>query len=62
MKTITIGRDDARNLDLPAGVEVQIKLSKRKFWEKAHEVYREGVYQGTTNLERPEGINGKQKL
>ena len=56
MKTITIGRDDARRLRLPAGVQVQIKPSKRKFWEKAHEVYREGVYQGTLLLERPEGI------
>jgi hypothetical protein len=56
MKTITIGRDDARNLDLPAGVEVQIKPSKRKFWEKTHEVYYKGKYCGTTNLERPEGV------
>ena len=59
MKTITISSEDARRLDLPAGVEVQIKPSKRKYWEKAHEVYYNGEYCGTVVLERVEGEAGQ---
>jgi len=54
MKTITISSEDARRLQLPAGVEVQIKPSKRKYWEKTHEVYYNGEFRGTVGLERLE--------
>ena len=55
MKTIAIGKSDARRLGLPAGVQVQIQPCKKQFWEKAHDVYYNGVYKGTTNLDQPNG-------
>ena len=56
MKTITICREDARRLGLPAGAKVQIQLRKDKCCGKAHDVYYKGKHYGLLHLDHPEGV------
>jgi hypothetical protein len=55
MKTITIGKEDARCLNIPAGVKVQIKKATVPPWSKSYEIYWKGEYAGRIHLREPQG-------